>query len=105
MVTVSLGDGEPLSIYMDPNCPDYSNDFLRWEEVQNSLLSLLRNHNTDNWQERGLVQKLGEELKLLAGHAHSMRVEAETLKRGQNALMERINILQSEQSRISEVIH
>ena len=104
MVTVSLGDGEPLSIYMDPNCPDYSNDFLRWEEVQNSLLSLLRNHNTDNWQERGLVQKLADELKLLAGHAHSMRVEAETLKRGQNSLMERINILQSEQSRISQVI-
>ncbi|XP_030215681.1 fibrinogen C domain-containing protein 1-like [Gadus morhua] len=104
LVTVSLGDGEPLSIYMDPNCPDYSNDFLRWEEVQNSLLSLLRNHNTDNWQERGLVQKLGEELKLLAGHAHSMRVEAETLKRGQNALMERINILQSEQSRISQLL-
>ncbi|XP_035807240.2 fibrinogen C domain-containing protein 1-like [Amphiprion ocellaris] len=104
LVTVSrVMDGEPISIFLDPNCPDFSEHFVRWEALQSSLLRTLSNHNTD-WQERGLLQKLGEELKGLAGHAHNLRLEADTLKRGQGVLNQRLDGLQSEQSRIIQVL-
>lgn len=95
--------GEPISIFLDPNCPDYSENFLRWEEVQGSLMRVLTNHNADSWQERGQVQKLAEELQVLVGHAHNLRLEVDSLKRGQGALDQRLNGLQSEQSRIIQV--
>lgn len=104
LVTVSrVTAGEPISIFLDPNCPDYSENFLRWEALQSSLLRALTNHNADDWQERGLVQKLAEELKVLVGHAHNQRLEAESLKRGQGVLEQRLDGLQSEQSRIIQV--
>lgn len=104
-MTVSrVGDGEPVNIFLDPNCPDHSENLLRWEALQTSLLRVLTNHNTDDWQERGLVHKLSEELKVLSGHAHSLRAEAESLKRGQSVLDQRLDGLQSEQSRIFQVI-
>lgn len=104
LVTVSrVGDGEPISIFLDPNCPDHSKNFLRWETLQTSLIRGLTNHNTEDWQERGLVQKLSEELKVLSGHAHNLRLEAESLKRGQSVLEQRLDGLQSEQSRITQV--
>lgn len=93
-------DGEPISIFLDPNCPDYSEKFLRWEALQSSLLRVLSNHNADDWQETELVQKLAEELKVLLGHAHNLRLEADLLKRGQGILDQRLDGLQSEQSRI-----
>uniref|UniRef100_A0A3Q1IV86 Fibrinogen C-terminal domain-containing protein n=1 Tax=Anabas testudineus TaxID=64144 RepID=A0A3Q1IV86_ANATE len=105
LVTVSrVTAGEPISIFLDPNCPDYSENFLRWEALQSSLLRALTNHNADDWQERGLVQKLAEELKVLVGHAHNQRLEAESLKRGQGVLEQRLDGLQSEQSRIIQVL-
>uniref|UniRef100_A0A8D3B4K2 Fibrinogen C-terminal domain-containing protein n=1 Tax=Scophthalmus maximus TaxID=52904 RepID=A0A8D3B4K2_SCOMX len=104
LVTVSrVTAGEPISIFLDPNCPDHSEIFLRWEELQSSLLRALTNHNTGDWQERGLVQRLGEELKVLSGHAHNMRVEADSLKRGQGVLDQRLDELQREQSRTLQV--
>lgn len=104
LVTVSrVTAGEPISIFLDPNCPDYSENLLRWEALQSSLLRALTNHNADDWQERGLVQKLAEELKVLVGHAHSLRLEADSLKRGQGVLEQKLGGLQSEQSRIIEV--
>ncbi|KAM9392067.1 fibrinogen C domain-containing protein 1 [Pholidichthys leucotaenia] len=105
LVTVShVADGEPISIFLDPNCPDFSEHFLRWEALQSSLLRSLTNHNADGWQERGLVQNLGEELKVLLGHTHNLRLEADLLKRGQGALDQRLDRLQSEQSRIVQVM-
>ncbi|XP_022622272.1 fibrinogen C domain-containing protein 1-like [Seriola dumerili] len=105
LVTVSrVTAGEPISIFLDPNCPDYSENFLRWEALQSSLLRALTNHNTEDWQERGLVQKLAEELKVLSGHAHNLRLEADFLKRGQDVLDQRLDGLQSEQSRIIQVL-
>ena len=104
LVTVSrVKAGEPISIYLDPNCPDYSENFLQWEALQSSLLRALTNHNTNDWQERGLVQKLAEELKVLTGHAHSLKLEADSLKRGQGVLDQRLDGLQSEQSHIIQV--
>lgn len=104
LVSVSrVADGEPISIFLDPNCPDNSDNFLRWEALQSSLLRALSNHNTDGWQETGVVQKLGEELKVLLGHAHNLRIEADSLKRGQGVLDQRLDGLQSEQSRIIQV--
>lgn len=101
LVTMScVADGEPISIFLDPNCPDYSEKFLRWEALQSSLLRVLSNHNADDWQETELVQKLAEELKVLLGHAHNLRLEADLLKRGQGILDQRLDGLQSEQSRI-----
>uniref|UniRef100_A0A3Q3N5I6 Fibrinogen C domain containing 1 n=1 Tax=Mastacembelus armatus TaxID=205130 RepID=A0A3Q3N5I6_9TELE len=105
LVTVShVTAGEPISIFLDPNCPDYSENFLRWEALQSSLLRALSSHNSDDWQERGLVQKLAEELKVLVGHIHNLRLEADSLKRGQGVLDQQLNGLQSEQSRIIQVV-
>ncbi|XP_029999383.1 fibrinogen C domain-containing protein 1-like isoform X2 [Sphaeramia orbicularis] len=105
LVTVSrVGDGQPISIFLDPNCPDYGDNFLRWEALQSSLLRTLSNHNADDWQERGVAQKLSEELKALAGHAHNLRLEADSLKRGQSVLDQRLDAMQSEQSRTVQVL-
>ncbi|XP_013883592.1 fibrinogen C domain-containing protein 1 [Austrofundulus limnaeus] len=105
LVTVSrAADGEPISIFLDPNCPDFTEHFLRWEALQSSLLRTLTNHNTEEWQERGLVQKLTDELKVLTGHAHNLRLEDDSLKRGQGVLDQRMTELQGEQSRIIQVL-
>lgn len=63
----------------------------------------LANHNADDWQEMGSVQKLAEELKVLSDHAHNLRLDADSLKRGQGVLDQRLDGLQSEQSRIIQV--
>uniref|UniRef100_A0A8C2WN06 Fibrinogen C-terminal domain-containing protein n=1 Tax=Cyclopterus lumpus TaxID=8103 RepID=A0A8C2WN06_CYCLU len=105
LVSVSqVTDGEPISIFLDPNCPDYSESFLRWEALQTSLLRALANHKAEDWQDTGLDSRLGEELKVLAGHAHNLRLEADSLKRGQVVLDQRLDGLQSEQSRIIQVL-
>ncbi|XP_074495795.1 fibrinogen C domain-containing protein 1-like isoform X2 [Sebastes fasciatus] len=105
LVSVSrVTDGEPISIFLDPNCPDYSENFLRWEALQTSLLRALSNHNADDWRDAGLDHKLSEELKVLTGHAHNLRLEADSLKRGQGVLEQQLDALQSEQSRILQVL-
>lgn len=106
LVSVSrAADGEPISIFLDPNCPDYSDSFVRWEALQNSLLLALSNHNTDDWQENGLVQKLAEELKVLLGHTNNLKLQYDSLQRGQGVVEQRLDVLQSEQSRILQVSH
>jgi len=103
-VTISrVMDGEPVRIFLDPNCPDFSEHILRWEALQNSLLRVLTNHNADNWQETGLVQTLGDELKVLTGQSHNLKLEADSLKRGQGVLDQRMDRLQSEQNRVVQV--
>ncbi|KAM8885208.1 fibrinogen C domain-containing protein 1 [Spinachia spinachia] len=105
LVSVSrVTEGEPISIFLDPNCPDYSESFLRWEALQTSLLRTLANHKAEDWQDTGLDHKLAEELKVLSGHAHNLRLEADSLKRGQGLLDQRLDGLQSEQSRIIQVL-
>lgn len=105
LVSVSrVTEGEPISIFLDPNCPDYSESFLRWEALQTSLLRTLANHKAEDWQDTGFDHKLAEELKVLSGHAHNLRLEADSLKRGQGVLDQRLDGLQSEQSRIIQVI-
>ncbi|XP_027140196.1 fibrinogen C domain-containing protein 1-like isoform X2 [Larimichthys crocea] len=105
LVSVSrVADGEPISIFLDPNCPDYSDDFLRWEALQSSLLQALSNHKTDDWQDTGLVQKLAEEVKVLSDHAHNLRKEADLLKRGQGVLDQRLEGLQIDQNRVLQVL-
>ncbi|KAG7999715.1 Fibrinogen C domain-containing protein 1 [Nibea albiflora] len=105
LVSVSrVADGEPISIFLDPNCPDYSDNFLRWEALQSSLLKALSGHNTDAWQDTGLVQKLAEEVKVLSDHAHNLRKEADLLKRGQDLLDQRLEGLQLDQNRVLQVL-
>ncbi|KAK5933193.1 hypothetical protein CgunFtcFv8_004839 [Champsocephalus gunnari] len=106
VVSVSRGtEGEPISIFLDPSCPDLSESFLRWESLQSSLLRLLSNHNAaDDWQDTGLVQKMGEELKTLTGHAHNLRLEADSLKTGQGVLEQQLDVLQAEQSRTLQAL-
>lgn len=99
-----MAEGEQISIFLDPNCPDNSANFLRWEALQSSLLQALSSHNVDDWQETGRVQKLTDELKVLLGHTHNLRLEADLLKRGQGVLDQRLDGLQSEQSRIIQVL-
>uniref|UniRef100_A0A3P9PQ09 Fibrinogen C domain containing 1 n=1 Tax=Poecilia reticulata TaxID=8081 RepID=A0A3P9PQ09_POERE len=104
LVTISrVADGEPVSVFLDPSCPDLSQDFLRLEALHSSLLHALTNHNADDHRNGGAVQKLGDDLKALSGHAHNLRLEADSLKRGQGALDQRMDRLQSEQSRIIQV--
>ncbi|XP_068617107.1 fibrinogen C domain-containing protein 1-like [Brachionichthys hirsutus] len=105
LVSVSrVTEGQPIGIFLDPNCPDYGEKFVRWEALQNSLLRALSNHNADDWPETGLVQKLTDELKVLLGHAHKLRLETDFLKNGQNVLDQRLDGLQSEQSHIIQVL-
>ncbi|XP_047236386.1 fibrinogen C domain-containing protein 1-like [Girardinichthys multiradiatus] len=105
LVTISrVTDGEPVSVFLDPNCPDFSEHFLRWEALQSSLLRTLTDHNADEWKERGAFQKLGDDLKVLTGHAHNLRLETDSLKRGQGVLDQRMDRLQSEQSRVIQVL-
>ncbi|XP_061586121.1 fibrinogen C domain-containing protein 1-like isoform X2 [Cololabis saira] len=105
LVTVSqISDGEPISIFLDPNCPDFSQHILRWEALQSSLLRVLTNHNTDDWKERGMFQKLGDDLKVLTGNTHDLKLQAESLKRGQGVLDQRMDRLQSEQSRVVQAL-
>ncbi|KAF3857634.1 hypothetical protein F7725_010835 [Dissostichus mawsoni] len=87
VVSVSRGtEGEPISIFLDPSCPDMSESFLRWESLQSSLLRLLSNHNAaDDWQDTGPRPHL--------------RLEADSLKTGQGVLEQRLDVLQTEQSR------
>ncbi|KAM4745587.1 fibrinogen C domain-containing protein 1 isoform 2-T2 [Anableps anableps] len=105
LVTISrVADGEPVSVFLDPNCPDLTEHFLRWEALHSSLLRTLANHNAGDWKERGAVQKLGDDLKALTGHAHNLRLETDSLKRGQGVLEQRMERLQSEQSRVLQVL-
>ncbi|XP_029018296.3 fibrinogen C domain-containing protein 1 [Betta splendens] len=105
LVTVSrVTAGEPINIFLDPNCPDYSENLLRWEALQSSLLQALTNHNADDWQEKGLLQKVAEELKVLVGHAHNLRLESDSLKRSQGVLDHKLDGLQSEQRSIIQVL-
>uniref|UniRef100_A0A3B3UPA6 Fibrinogen C domain containing 1 n=1 Tax=Poecilia latipinna TaxID=48699 RepID=A0A3B3UPA6_9TELE len=104
LVTISrVADGEPVSVFLDPACPDLSQDFLRLEALHSSLLHALTNHNADDHRNGGAVQKLGDDLKALSGHAHNLRLAADSLKRGQGALDQRMDRLQNEQSRIIQV--
>lgn len=104
LVTVSrFIDGQPISIFLDPNCPDYNEKFEHWEALQRSLLQALPGHGAGDWQETGLVHRLSEELKVILGHAHNLRVESEALKRGQGVLEQRLDGLWSEQNRIIQV--
>lgn len=104
LVTVSrVTDGEPISIFVDPNCPDYKDKFVRWEALQSSLLQALSGHSQGDWQETGLVHRLAEEVKILLGHAHNLRAESESLTRGQGVLEQRLDGLWSEQNRIIQV--
>uniref|UniRef100_A0A3P9M8A1 Fibrinogen C-terminal domain-containing protein n=1 Tax=Oryzias latipes TaxID=8090 RepID=A0A3P9M8A1_ORYLA len=105
LVTIShVTDGEPVSIYLDPNCPDFSQHFLRFEALQSSLLRVLTKHGTDDWQVGGFTQKLDADMKALTGHAHNLRLEADSLKRGQGVLDQRMDRLQSEQNRIIQML-
>lgn len=104
LVTVSrVTDGQPISIFLDPNCPDYSEKFVHWEALQSTLLQVLSAHGAGDWQETGLVHRLSEELKVILGHAHNLRVESEALKRGQGVLEQRLDGLWGEQNRIIQV--
>ncbi|CAF89485.1 unnamed protein product, partial [Tetraodon nigroviridis] len=105
LVTVSrVTDGQPISIFLDPNCPDYNEKFVQWEALQSSLLQALSGHGAGDWQETGLVHRLSEELKVILGHTHNLRVESEALKRGQSALEQRLDGLWSEQNRIIQML-
>ncbi|XP_028313637.1 fibrinogen C domain-containing protein 1-like [Gouania willdenowi] len=101
LVTVSrVAEGEPISIFLDPNCPILSEHFLKWEELQRSLLHILTNHNAEDSRDSGLV----EQLKVLAGHAHNLNREADSLKRGQVVLQRQLEEMQSEQSRVIQML-
>lgn len=104
LVTVSrVTDGQPISIFLDPNCPDYNEKFVHWEALQSSLLQALSGHSAGDWQESGVVHRLSEELKVILGHTHNLRVESEALKRGQGVLEQRLDGLWSEQNRVIQV--
>ncbi|KAM6954402.1 fibrinogen C domain-containing protein 1 [Aplochiton taeniatus] len=105
LVTVSRGnDGQPISIFLDPNCPDYTSSFLRIQEVQSTLLSTLSNQNPEDKKGRGMAERLGEELKQLVGHAHNLRLEADSLRRGQSSLGQSLDTLQTEQARMIQLL-
>ncbi|XP_019741354.1 fibrinogen C domain-containing protein 1-like isoform X2 [Hippocampus comes] len=105
LVTVSQeGDGEPISIFLDPNCPDPAQHFERWEALHTSLIRALSMRNAEDWQGMGRVQALVEELKATAGHVLDLRREAQALKSGQGVLEQRLEHLQNQQNRVAQVL-
>lgn len=104
LVTVSQeGDGETISIFLDPNCPDPAQHFERWEALHTSLIRALSMRNAEDWQGMGRVQTLVEELKATAGHVLDLRREAQALKSGQGVLEQRLEHLQNQQNRVAQV--
>ncbi|KAK6312830.1 fibrinogen C domain-containing protein 1 isoform X1 [Coregonus clupeaformis] len=108
LVTVERGDGSRINIFIDPNCPDYNNNFLRLEGVQKSLLHSLTDHDTSlksvKGQDRALLVKLAEEVAKLSAHASQLRLEYESLRRGQGNLGQELNTLQTEQGRLIQLL-
>ncbi|XP_077378592.1 fibrinogen C domain-containing protein 1 isoform X2 [Festucalex cinctus] len=105
LVTVSqAGDGEPVSIFLDPNCPDPAHHFERWEALHTSLIRALSARGAEDWQEAGRVHALADELKAAAGHARDLRREAQALKSGQGVLEQRLERLQNQQNRIAQTL-
>eukprot|EP00063_Salmo_salar_P041476 XP_014016311.1 PREDICTED: fibrinogen C domain-containing protein 1 isoform X2 [Salmo salar] len=108
LVTVERGDGSRINIFIDPNCPDYNNNFMRLEAVQTSLLHSLTDHDTDlksvKGQDRVLLVKLAEEVAKLSGHASQLKLEYESLRRGQGNLGQELNTLQTEQGRLIQLL-
>ncbi|CAB1318784.1 unnamed protein product [Coregonus sp. 'balchen'] len=104
LVTVERGDGSRINIFIDPNCPDYNGNFLRLEGVQTSLLHSLSDHDTDlksvKGQDRALLVNLAEEVTKLSAHAGQLKMDYESLRRGQGSLGQDLNTLQTEQGRL-----
>lgn len=107
LVTVERGDGSRINIFIDPNCPDYNSNFLRLEGVQTSLLHSLTGHDSDlksvKSQDRALLVSLAEEVAKLSAHAGQLKMDFESLRRGQGSLGQDLNTLQTEQGRLIQV--
>lgn len=107
LVTVERGDGSRINIFIDPNCPDYNSNFLRLEGVQTSLLHSLTDHDSDlksvKGQDRALLVSLAEEVAKLSAHAGQLKMDYESLRRGQGNLGQDLNTLQTEQGRLIQV--
>ncbi|KAJ8414071.1 hypothetical protein AAFF_G00066690 [Aldrovandia affinis] len=107
LVTVERGDGSRVNIFIDPNCPDYSRNFLRPEGDQTSLLHSLMDRDSDRkgrrGQDRVLLVNLVEQLTELSTHARQTKTDYDSLRRGQWDLGQQLNALQSEQGRLVQV--
>ncbi|KAI7798009.1 putative fibrinogen C domain-containing protein 1 [Triplophysa rosa] len=108
LVTIERGDGSRINIFIDPNCPDYNNNFLRLEGVQTSLLHSLTDHDTDlksvKGQDRALLVKLAEEVAKLSAHASQLKMEYNALRQGQGNIGQELSTLQSEQGRLIQLL-
>ncbi|KAI3362156.1 hypothetical protein L3Q82_012481 [Scortum barcoo] len=108
LVTVERGDGSRINIFIDPNCPDYNSNFLRLEGVQTSLLHSLTDHDSDlksvKGQDRALLVSLAEEVAKLSAHAGQLKMDYESLRRGQGSLGQDLNTLQTEQGRLIQLL-
>lgn len=107
LVTVERGDGSRINIFIDPNCPDYNSNFLRLEGVQTSLLHSLTDHDSDlksvKGQDRALLVNLAEEVAKLSANAGQLKMDYESLRRGQSNLGQDLNTLQTEQGKLIQV--
>ncbi|XP_046695649.1 fibrinogen C domain-containing protein 1 isoform X2 [Silurus meridionalis] len=108
LVTVERGDGSRINIFIDPNCPDYNSNFLRLEGVQTSLLHSLTDHDSDlksvKGQDRALLVNLAEEVAKLSAHAGQLKMDYESLRRGQSNLGQDLNTLQTEQGKLIQLL-
>uniref|UniRef100_A0A9J7Y0G9 Fibrinogen C domain containing 1a n=1 Tax=Cyprinus carpio carpio TaxID=630221 RepID=A0A9J7Y0G9_CYPCA len=108
LVTIERGDGSRINIFIDPNCPDYNNNFLRLEGVQTSLLHSLTDHDTDlksvKGQDRALLVKLAEEVAKLSAHASQLKMEYNALRQGQSNIGQELSTLQTEQGRLIQLL-
>ncbi|XP_034156389.2 fibrinogen C domain-containing protein 1 isoform X3 [Pangasianodon hypophthalmus] len=108
LVTVERGDGSRINIFIDPNCPDYNSNFLRLEGVQTSLLHSLTDHDSDlksvKGQDRALLVNLAEDVAKLSAHAGQLKMDYESLRRGQSNLGQDLNTLQTEQGKLIQLL-
>ncbi|XP_077592142.1 fibrinogen C domain-containing protein 1-like isoform X2 [Stigmatopora nigra] len=100
LVTVSqASEGEAISIFLDPNCPDPTRHLERWEALQNSLLRAVSTRNAEDWKEMTHV-------RVLAGDSAEgdFRHDTHALKSGQAILEQRLESLQNQQKRVAQMV-
>ncbi|KAG9354554.1 hypothetical protein JZ751_001266 [Albula glossodonta] len=108
LVTIERGDGSRINIFVDPNCPDYEKSFMRLEGVQTTLLHSLADHDSDHKgrkvEDRVLLTNLKDQLAKLSAHASQLKMDYDSLWRGQGNLGQEINTLQTEQGRLIQLL-
>ncbi|XP_027704230.1 fibrinogen C domain-containing protein 1-like, partial [Vombatus ursinus] len=104
LVTIEKADSSRINIFIDPRCPDHTDNFARLEGAQASVLRALTDRETEfraaGGREQALLATLADEVPKLLAQATELQEDCEGLKRGHGTLGQGLNALQNEQGRL-----